>query len=634
MGYIMNDGAHNFLNLKPKFAGASLLAMFAAACASDDRYYDYGLNDTQPYYDATYNPRDRYSLDYKRDQRGYEGINGARVAHRLYADARAESLDGDCERRVRLERGETLSDIAEYCDVPVAALIDYNPQLPNPRYISEGTLINVPPIKGKVYEGAQRYFYNDREYGDNYLAGGSIDSDRRGRAFYTIRRGDTLGEISQKFQVPLRVLINMNPRIEPRRLEVGDKILLPDYARTLPNERRHNDYRYDPDAPPVVSISPARGPRQGRVRVIGENFHQGEEVTIFFGATEDDLTKLKLVETDGDGRIDEVVQLPQDYNHSEAYIALRDPHYDDYFMSEVYVVDMDKPRRGDNSRPTHVVQAGQSLAWIAGRYNVRMSEIRRLNPSVDFTRLQRGQRLLLPFDATRTSNRGDANWDAAPTLSAVQHSVYRGDDITLAADGFPPSTPIAIYGGEDANSLTKLVDVRSGPRGGFTIDVRMPESINSSTAVFAAAIGDGAQTIYSERVEIVDGGDRYSRRDVNQDKIAQTPRQLERGVESNPRRRGGFLARFRGNNSDYVTPSPVGGVDSAGIAAIAGVLTDEGTKCPSLRDDAGNLYTLLGDLEGFDDGDRVLVRGTVQADDRICAQAETVQVFEIESAPW
>ena len=48
----------------------------------------------------------------------------------------------------------------------------------------------------------------------------------------------------------------------------------------------------------------------------------------------------------------------------------------------------------------------------------------------------------------------------------------------------------------------------------------------------------------------------------------------------------------------------------------------------------GRHVALLGDLQGFDEGDRVLVSGSAAADRRICGQSETIQVFSIAKAPW
>lgn len=621
------------------------LATLATGCASQDDFRDFdyvSASDRTAYPSSVYadNDRDRYTPEYRTARRSYVGINGARVAHRAYSDHRAERLDGDCERHVFLERGETLSDIAEYCDVPVAALIDANPDIRNPRYVSIGERLRVPAVSGSVYQGSYRYAYRDANYTGEYVAAGALERYEDTQA-YSIRRGDTLGEIAYRFDVPLQTIYRLNPRVNPRSLNIGQRIILPDYARIDPRQRERRDYVHYPDAPPRISITPARGPLDGDIRVIGDNFRQGEQVTVFFGDREDNLTKLKIIETDGDGRINEIVRLPDSYGHDEAYFAMRSQNYDDYIMSEAYAVEAAERRArkiaaNQASGRAHVVRDGQSMAWIASRYGVPMGELRALNPQVDFAELRVGQRLALPSDA-RIEARSTSAMSANPIISSVQRSVYYGDEITLVAEGFPQNTPVVIYGGENRNSLRKSAEVRSGPQGRFTVDVALPQTFNSETAVFVAAIEDGPRTIFSEKIRIL-----TPERDVDYDvrartgvAPARTPEELNRGI-ANDGSRGGFFSRFR-RGEDYPvsrTPNAVGGVDSAGNSAIVGILTDEGANCPALRDDAGNLFTVLGDLEGFDDGDRVLVRGSLRADDRICGQAETIHLYEIESAPW
>lgn len=600
-----------------KFAGAASLVAMTAACASNDRRY---YSDYQSGYTGSYNTvyEDRY--DGYRD--GYEnaayrggGIDAARQAHRRYSDYEAERMDGNCESSVRIRRGETLSDIAEYCDVPVADLIRDNPQIRNPRAVAAGERLRVPAVRGEVYEGSYRYayrdaLYRDASYRDDYDADRWLDS-RDGKDVYVIRRGDTLAEIAWRLDVPLRTLYRLNPRVEPRRLEVGQAIYVPDYARTSPRDRGARDYVYYEDEPPLISITPARGPRDGKIRVIGDNFRQGEKVSVYFGDSRNSMTELKIVETDGDGRINEVVTLPDNYGQKEAYFAFRPSKADGYIMSEAYAIDG--------------ISRSGNIAASAG----------------DF------------------SNDGRHN---GARMRAMQDSIYWGDKITLRAEGFPPDTPVSIYGGPHQNALEKLSEIRSGPSGRFSADVHAPESGRGGDVMFVAAIEDGARTVFSERVRVLnrdrgyaegyrgasggyDGyvGDRrgpysdgYMGAKYQNEDVPMSPQRLERGVET---KGVGWFGRLRGNNSrdDYVgdrTPSPVGGVDSAGTSSIVGILTDEGQHCPSLRDDSGNLYTLLGDLEGFDDGDRVLVNGSVRADDRICGQAETVQVYEIAQAPW
>ena len=58
---------------------------------------------------------------------------------------------------------------------------------------------------------------------------------------------------------------------------------------------------------------------------------------------------------------------------------------------------------------------------------------------------------------------------------------------------------------------------------------------------------------------------------------------------------------------------------------IEGVLTTEGVECPALRGDDGTLYTLAGDLGGFEPGDRVCIVPTYPEISH-CMQGKTVQV--------
>ncbi|MCK5750625.1 MAG: LysM peptidoglycan-binding domain-containing protein, partial [Oricola sp.] len=241
-----------------KFAGAASLVAMTAACASNDRRY-YSDYQSGYGYNSSYNTvHDSYRDGYV--NAGYGGgIDAAREAHRRYSEYEAERLDGNCERTVRIHRGETLSDIAEYCDVPVAEIIRDNPQIRNPRAVAAGERLQIPAVRGEVYEGSYRYayrdaLYRDASYRDDYNADRWLDK-RDGRDIYVIRRGDTLAEIAWRFDVPLRTLYRLNPGVEPRRLEVGQAIYVPDYARTSPRERGSRDYVYYQDEPPLISIT-------------------------------------------------------------------------------------------------------------------------------------------------------------------------------------------------------------------------------------------------------------------------------------------------------------------------------------------------------------------------------------------
>jgi LysM repeat protein len=61
---------------------------------------------------------------------------------------------------------------------------------------------------------------------------------------------------------------------------------------------------------------------------------------------------------------------------------------------------------------------------------------------------------------------------------------------------------------------------------------------------------------------------------------------------------------------------------------VIGVMTDEGVECQAMRGQDGQLYTLIGDLEGYGSGDPVEVRGSEPEVD-FCQQGVTIEVEDI-----
>jgi len=90
----------------------------------------------------------------------------------------------------------------------------------------------------------------------------------------------------------------------------------------------------------------------------------------------------------------------------------------------------------------------------------------------------------------------------------------------------------------------------------------------------------------------------------------------------------------------YVQPAQVQyrrGTPSAGenspLFAVEGYLTDEGRRCLALRDRRGNLYTLVGKVEGLEIGDHVslMVRRVLPVYARECSQGDTVRVGQVRA---
>ena len=69
----------------------------------------------------------------------------------------------------------------------------------------------------------------------------------------------------------------------------------------------------------------------------------------------------------------------------------------------------------------------------------------------------------------------------------------------------------------------------------------------------------------------------------------------------------------------------LGWASSPSTICVKGKLTDEGVECQALRTSDGELYTLVGDLNGYKIGDVVIVCGTI-ADISFCMQGTTINV--------
>jgi hypothetical protein len=64
---------------------------------------------------------------------------------------------------------------------------------------------------------------------------------------------------------------------------------------------------------------------------------------------------------------------------------------------------------------------------------------------------------------------------------------------------------------------------------------------------------------------------------------------------------------------------------SPSTICVKGRLTDEGVECQALRSTEGELYTLVGNLGDFTNGDEVVVCGTI-AEISFCMQGTTINV--------
>lgn len=77
-------------------------------------------------------------------------------------------------------------------------------------------------------------------------------------------------------------------------------------------------------------------------------------------------------------------------------------------------------------------------------------------------------------------------------------------------------------------------------------------------------------------------------------------------------------------------PASVTSDQAADEACVVGTLTNEGIECPAMQTIRGDVYTLVGDLDGNEAGSLVCVCGA-EADTSTCMQGTTLEVSRIGS---
>lgn len=104
-----------------------------------------------------------------------------------------------------VKEGESLYELSQKYNVPLAKLIDANPQLVDPNKLDVGAKIKVPTEPVPVPGGSQPIIHK-----------------------HTVKQGDTLWKLSKAWGVTLKEMIDANPQLKnPNALLVGEVVNIP-----------------------------------------------------------------------------------------------------------------------------------------------------------------------------------------------------------------------------------------------------------------------------------------------------------------------------------------------------------------------------------------------------------------------
>lgn len=228
-----------------------------------------------------------------------------------------------------------------------------------------------------------------------------------------------------------------------------------------------------------------------------------------------------------------------------------------------------REERRDRSTARYIVQPGDTIASIARDVGLPVAAILSLNPEIDPRLLRAGTSLRIP--GGRVAAR--ASIEVTPSAGSP------GSTVTISASGLPHGARVRLLAGLAPRDLRPLDRLRTDRRGRLRIRVEVPDwAAQAGKLFFAVETTDRSIRVVSQPFRVV----------------VERPRR--------PR-----------------------------VLAVTGTLTRQGVECQTLRGDDGQLYSLVGDLQDFEPGDRVYVEGR-RADMSICMQGTTIEVQHIEEA--
>ncbi len=270
-----------------------------------------------------------------------------------------------------IRAGDTLFSLAQRFNVTVDAIIQANPGI-DPNNLRVGQEICIPGT------------------GPVPCPGGTL---------YTIRAGDTLFSIAQRFNVTVDAILRANPGIDPNNLRIGQEICIPGTGPapcpggTLYTIRAGDTLfslaqRYNTTVDAILRANPGIDPnnlRVGQVICI-----PGTGPVPCPGGT---LYTIRAGDT--------LFSLAQRFNVTVDAVLRANPGIDPNNLrigQEICIpaATLEIESRMECPGTIYTIRQGDSLYQLAIRYNTTVDRIMRFNPGIDPNNLQIGQRICIP----------------------------------------------------------------------------------------------------------------------------------------------------------------------------------------------------------------------------------------------
>jgi LysM repeat protein len=250
-----------------------------------------------------------------------------------------------------------------------------------------------------------------------------------GATEYVVRRGDSLSAIAVSFGVKVDDLKQLNG-LRTDQIRVGQRLRLRPDSSTRHHVVRRGDN--------LSELALRYGTTVARIKTLnhlrGDTIRPGQKLTVNTPADDDEAPLVYVVRPG-----DTLSQIAQ--RHEVGLRLLR--------RLNGLQGDVIRPGQKLQLRPSaleegvHVVQAGETLSGIAGRYQIKLSELRQIN-DITGSRILVGEKLRLRSTprATHIVERGDALWEIARAYGTTvaelkelngltSNRIYPGQELAL-----------------------------------------------------------------------------------------------------------------------------------------------------------------------------------------------------------
>ncbi len=315
----------------------------------------------------------------------------------LPATATATTQVADQSHRVR--KGETLSGIAAKYDLSVQQLAQLN-GLRQPYRVIVGTLLKLPGAVATPATAAQG------------VAASSSERELR----HTVKRGDTLAKIAQRYGVSQSELLALNNLRDANQILLGQQLLVRAAGTQPANAAEQDEQELTPST--VANAEKAEPKTEGEAEALGPTLLPGVQAAASadpadYAVGKDDSIRVEASETLGH-YADWLATTPgklRSLNKLSVNAQIQIGRTLKLEFSEVSVAQFEARRRSYHQQlqeafftqyrivgsDTHVMKKGESI-WVLSQktYNVPVWLLRQYNPDVDLADIRPGTRLVIP----------------------------------------------------------------------------------------------------------------------------------------------------------------------------------------------------------------------------------------------